>query len=363
MQREGWITLSEASRAAAERVRAFRDRHQQTSDFPWVVAMSRNELWRRHEMQNIGRSGLVIATTIDRDWQFEAQKTFKEYFSKYAGSGLEASMAVVDLLHGQPLAMIGGIDYGSSQFNRSTQLMRPFGPALYPLLFGWASDDGLVILPGGKAISTIAVTTRFQEVDRIISSIGNSVVKDRMLQVGLGMSQDQGLESVQGSPLSLASTWRFIAGRPLRPSAGVIRHVSRNNEKIYESPNGKAVLPGLGESTVFSLKSWLKFICREQCSEDVIRFEGDSGWNHWEIAANDSMVAVVWVGADRRPTTRLADYLDLRRRAKVALTSWLNRTHNDIHRPSENPPTGVVWHFVKYGRGELAKVPIPAVAR
>ncbi|RVZ20817.1 penicillin-binding protein, partial [Helicobacter pylori] len=55
---------------------------------------------------------------------------------------LNASMIVTDTSTGKILALVGGIDYKKSAFNRATQAKRQFGSTIKPFVYQIAFDNG-----------------------------------------------------------------------------------------------------------------------------------------------------------------------------------------------------------------------------
>jgi len=58
-------------------------------------------------------------------------------------SGAQASMMAVDNANGEVLAMVGGRDFGLSQFNRATQAQRQVGSSFKPYVYTAAMESGM----------------------------------------------------------------------------------------------------------------------------------------------------------------------------------------------------------------------------
>ncbi|HEY0713949.1 MAG TPA: transglycosylase domain-containing protein, partial [Polyangia bacterium] len=56
---------------------------------------------------------------------------------------LEGALVAIDPSNGDLVAMVGGYDYGRSQFNRATQARRQIGSAMKPFIYAAAIDNGL----------------------------------------------------------------------------------------------------------------------------------------------------------------------------------------------------------------------------
>ena len=88
---------------------------------------------------------LIVRTTLDVQLQEIAEQSVNQITSKYESADQSALVALN--LNGEVLAMIGGRDYGDSQFNRVTQAQRQPGSAfklfvyLAGLQSGYSPDD------------------------------------------------------------------------------------------------------------------------------------------------------------------------------------------------------------------------------
>ena len=88
---------------------------------------------------------LIVRTTLDVQLQEIAEKSVNQITSKYESADQSALVALN--LNGEVLAMIGGRDYGDSQFNRVTQAQRQPGSAFKLFVYlaglqnGYSPDD------------------------------------------------------------------------------------------------------------------------------------------------------------------------------------------------------------------------------
>lgn len=88
---------------------------------------------------------LVVRTPIDRALQRHAERVTDSILKEFGpGYGVNQSATVVLDLDGGLKAMVGGRDYGLSQFNRATLAMRPPGSSFKSFVFGAALSEGIV---------------------------------------------------------------------------------------------------------------------------------------------------------------------------------------------------------------------------
>lgn len=86
---------------------------------------------------------LVIHTTLDGRIQSQAEKTLAKHLEK-SGAKLKVEQGAIVVLStdGAVRAMVGGKDYGDSQFNRATQALRQPGSAFKPFVYVAAVEAG-----------------------------------------------------------------------------------------------------------------------------------------------------------------------------------------------------------------------------
>lgn len=84
--------------------------------------------------------GLKIYTTLDKYAQKELEIATNKYIDK--NSELQSAGIVLDPNTGEVLALMGGVDYTKSQFNRATSAVRQVGSTMKPFLYYAALENG-----------------------------------------------------------------------------------------------------------------------------------------------------------------------------------------------------------------------------
>jgi penicillin-binding protein 1A len=96
------------------------------------------------EFAGAGERDLTIRTTLDPRLQAAAEAAIADVLSRYGQKYAVSQGAVVALSpDGAVRAMIGGRDYGQSQFNRATQAQRQPGSAFKPFVYLAGLEAGL----------------------------------------------------------------------------------------------------------------------------------------------------------------------------------------------------------------------------
>ena len=147
MKSLGWITQNDYLKAVKESPKVYKTSLTQNIA-PEIV----DEVLRRFKgrLGDIRTGGYEIYTTIDMKQQaiakkavdFAYKKALKKYHEKAKGSTLNAAFVAVESETGDILAMVGGVDYKKSVFNRVTQSERQPGSAFKPFIYQTALDMG-----------------------------------------------------------------------------------------------------------------------------------------------------------------------------------------------------------------------------
>ncbi|MCL2103214.1 MAG: transglycosylase domain-containing protein, partial [Syntrophorhabdaceae bacterium] len=110
----------------------------------------RIQLQEKYGFDTVNRTELRIYTTIDKELQTIATDTLIEGVKKIEErndyTGLQGAMVCIDPRTGGVLAMVGGVDFATSQFNRVMQARRQPGSAFKPIIYGAALDTGKTVV-------------------------------------------------------------------------------------------------------------------------------------------------------------------------------------------------------------------------
>lgn len=104
-----------------------------------------DELKTKLSAEQLQSGGLTVNTTLNDQWQKDAQKILTDTVNKYGKwqRFSEGAMVAVDPRTGAIKMMVGGKDYESSQFNRVTQAKRQPGSTFKPILYATAIASGI----------------------------------------------------------------------------------------------------------------------------------------------------------------------------------------------------------------------------
>jgi penicillin-binding protein 1A len=90
--------------------------------------------------------GLRIQTTLNMPMQDAAERSFQAHIVRLRrtlSSMVDGGMMSLEVATGQVKAMVGGIDFRISQYNRATQARRQMGSIFKPLIYAVALNQGV----------------------------------------------------------------------------------------------------------------------------------------------------------------------------------------------------------------------------
>jgi len=120
-----------------------------TGPSPYFVEYVRQKVEERFGSSILYSGGLTIYTSINDELQRNAEQAvvtgLAQIESKLGKKGippLQAALIAIEPLTGRIRAMVGGRDFGKSQFNRTWQALRQPGSAFKPIIVAAALDRG-----------------------------------------------------------------------------------------------------------------------------------------------------------------------------------------------------------------------------
>lgn len=333
----GYITDAEAARARREPIKPNgKTPKYLDSRSPYFTTYVQKELEKHLTQDQLAAGGLTVETTLNTRWQTHAEKMLQDvvanegYYERFD----QAAIAVVDPRNGEIRVMVGGNDFGKSQFNRATQAQRQPGSTFKPFVYaaGIAAGfspydsykDAPVIIDGYQPKN---FGDRYRGyvsmMDALTSSI-NIVAIKTLLDVGynpvIKMIRAMGIESKieptysmalgswEVNLLEITSAYGSFANQGVHiPAHSVIRVLDRNNKVIFDAkkayPSQKAIDP-----TSSAIITWMmKNVVNEGTGapaylgdRDVAGKTGTSekARDLWFIGFIPQYVAGVWLGND-----------------------------------------------------------------
>jgi 1A family penicillin-binding protein len=151
MRELGWITANEEEAARKQKVKLGKLTSWQGSTLPYITEAVVAELNDRFGRDTVLKGGMRVQTTIDYNFQRMAEETVRRAHANLGVYADQVALAAVDPRTHFVKALVGGIDYKKSQFNRAIQARRQPGSSFKPFVYyaafatGKYSPDSTVI--------------------------------------------------------------------------------------------------------------------------------------------------------------------------------------------------------------------------
>ncbi len=140
-----WITPTEAETALKQPIKLGKITSFQSSQIPYLTEATVQELTRKFGRDAVLKGGMRVQTTIDTKFQRMAEDVVKEGHESLLAQGVYAdqmALVAVDPRTHFVKAMVGGVDYRKSQYNRAIQALRQPGSAFKPFVYYTAFASG-----------------------------------------------------------------------------------------------------------------------------------------------------------------------------------------------------------------------------
>ena len=161
MRTLGWITLEEEQAAKKAPLLVGKPTAWRKSKLPFITEAVVTELEERFGRDKVRQGGIRVQTTIDLHFQKMAEKSVIDSHRRLRSWGLRAdqiALAAVDPRTHFVKALVGGVNYQDSQFNRAVQARRQPGSSFKPFVY-YAALAGGKYTPG-SSITDAAVRYR-----------------------------------------------------------------------------------------------------------------------------------------------------------------------------------------------------------
>ena len=133
-----WISIAEYAAALEQPARPYRPRAE--ADLaPYFVQHVLKEARGTFGTQDLAGLELQIVSTLDPELQTRAEAAITRAL-KDESDGRQGALVALDARSGAIRALVGGVDFRRSEFNRATQALRQPGSAFKPILYAAALE-------------------------------------------------------------------------------------------------------------------------------------------------------------------------------------------------------------------------------
>ncbi len=137
-----WITPAQDKQARSYKIKLGKLKAWQTSRLPYVTDAAIEELNQRFGRETVRKGGMRIQTTIDYKFQLAAEKNVQNAYDRLGRSKYQISLVAIDPRTHFVKALVGGVDYKKSNFNRALYANRQPGSSFKPFVYYTAFATG-----------------------------------------------------------------------------------------------------------------------------------------------------------------------------------------------------------------------------
>ncbi|WMT91235.1 PBP1A family penicillin-binding protein [Pelagibacterium sp. H642] len=280
--------------------------------------------------------GFVVRTTIDPDLQTHAEDAIISVLREQGAAYNVSQGAMVVMEHnGAVRAMVGGTDYGQSQFNRATAPNRQPGSAFKPFVYATAFEmlgmtprDAISDAPvcignwcpqnygrsyRGSTTIRAAVASSINTVPvRLSIETGRQPIADMAHRLGIRnefpVTRSLALGVASVSALDMASSYAVFANGGYRATGfGITRITTLRGEVVYEANPDQGRERVLDEQVVLAMNDVLNAVNYEgtggRAVVEGVPSAGKTGTTSsyrdaWYVGYTGNYVASVWYGND-----------------------------------------------------------------
>ncbi|MDR7422813.1 MAG: penicillin-binding protein 1A [Armatimonadota bacterium] len=341
MAANGFISTEEAAAARAAPIRLAPATNAGLAGIraPYFVSYILPKLLETYGEEMVYKGGLRVYTTLDPAMQAAAERAVVAGINSARARRLnvtQAALVALDPATGEIRAMIGGVDFATSQFNRAWQARRQPGSAFKVFVYTAAIaagvpptrilDDSPVTfrIPGapdwspknydGKFSGPVTVRRAIERsinvpAARMVAELGPAKVVETARAMGIESPMEPHLSLALGAvdvtPLEMAVAYATLANGGLRVEPYAIVRVTDARGRVLEErrPRRQVGLPG---EVAYVMTDILKGVIAHgtgtaaRIGKPAAGKTGttDDYRNAWFIGYTPHLAAAVWVGND-----------------------------------------------------------------
>jgi penicillin-binding protein 1A len=393
MAETGLLDQGESERAFAEALKiappsTFR------SKAAYFLEYVRNYLQEKYGSDALYKDQLDIYTTIDGRLQEAATDALTSWIAELEASwkktGLEGAVIALDPKTGGVLAMVGGVDFARSQFNRAIQAKRQPGSAFKTFVYAAALDKGRTVVStvddspvefeganegkwkprnydgsflGPVTLLEAIAQSRNLATVRLLSEIGVDSAIEMARAAGIRSNIERNLSIALGSPdvspLEMANAYATFADLGDRAVPFFIREVRDGSGKVLEHTEPE-VTRTVAPETAYLTTRLLQEVIRSGTAASARRLSpniaGKTGTTNdatdaWFVGYSPDISAAVWVGFDQ--PAPLGNHVSA---AQVALPVWtrfMGRALGVVGNREFPVPAGIAFADVDLAMGKV----------
>ncbi len=309
------------------------------SSAPFFTSWIAKEIPKILSPEQLEIGGLKIKTTLNLNWQKEAQKVLR----KFSPGNTEGSILSIEPNTGKVRVMVGGKDFTSTQFNRATQALRSPGstfkliPFVSALEYGLKPEDKFIDTPicwygycpknfGNKYVGEVSLADALKDSHntvavQILAKVGFERVISTANRLGIGNQRKLGkyyplaIGAYEQTLLEMTSAYSAITNRGVYIKPTPFEEIRGANNAILWSnkSNGdkgkKVINRDIADTMNWMLQRVVKNgtgLAATLPNRPVAGKTGTSegGRDLWFIGSIPQLTTGVWFGYDNNKETK-----------------------------------------------------------
>ncbi len=387
MWQQGYLSSVDANKVIARPLRISEKPSWSSAKYPAFLDLVRRQLQKNYKSEDLRNEGLRIFTTLNTRYQDIIEQsvpkrlTSLEKQKQLSVGTLQVAGVITSVETGEVLALVGGRNKASNDFNRALDAIRPIGSLVKPAVYLTAlmqagkynsltmiedesislkQYDGTVWQPknyDNKTHGNIALHTALAKSYNLATvTLGMKLGLNKVVKTlhALGLEADIPeypsllLGSLNLSPLQVTQMYQTLASGGFQVPLRTIKEVLDKNGKPLQR-FGLELKQTVESKSVFITRHLLSEVASSGTARsiaarlpDLLPLAGKTGTTNelrdsWFAGFGDDVLGVIWIGRDDNQSSRLTG-------SSGALQIWIDIMQDLKPQPlSFITPEGVEW--------------------
>jgi len=339
LRRLGWIGEKEYQSALGERLLIRERRKNERGLAPHFTNQVLLHLKNLYGDRTVYGGGLHIYTTLDGKLQRTMEKVIQQQIAGEGGTTEVAGVAI-DPATGFVKALVGGVDFSRSEFNRATQAYRQPGSSFKPILYATALANGIkpndvfwdeptqysrtvddeieIYEPGnisGEHLGQITMAYALKVSNNVVSvqilnQIGIPALMEKAKGFGLTLPPNQGLGLALGcgetTRVQLVDAYAVFANQGLRNPPVYLLRITDSQGQVLYTHRPQSEIEVLTRTQAYQMNHLLQEVVNYGTGRNakINRQSGgktgtsDANRDAWYIGYTPELVTGFWIGND-----------------------------------------------------------------
>jgi penicillin-binding protein 1A len=322
------ITAAQRARAEAQQPKVYRETNTVAAQYfvDWMDAWTRKQVGQ-------AKQDLVVETTLDLPSEIAAADAVSATARRFAAAGVNQAALVSLDGQGRVRALVGGVDYQASQYDRALDAHRQAGSSWKPFVYlaameagqtpdtmavdepvtidGWSPKDFEATYLGPITLQTALAQSINTVAARLADQVGRPVVAADARKLGISSQINTDPAMALGTslvtPLEMAAAYDAFSNGGNRVAPYGVERIRTTGGQVLYRHTGPAPQPAIGNPALGELDQMLRAVVASGTGvHAAIRgydIAGKTGTasdykDAWFDGFTGGLATVVWMGRD-----------------------------------------------------------------